>query len=318
MPSLLHEAPLELLRHNPRLAAALLSGIPGVAVPAGASAALAPGEVTASLPVELRADAVVLLGDADGRLAVVTEVQMSARAIKRKRRVWPAYLTQARAQHDCPTALMVFCRDRSTARACARPIPTGHPEFVLTPIVIGPDDVPDPYGRGTTGAAAELTMMAAWAGSADLRDPAVQDRTLRLIAGLEPERLAAYTRIVLIAAPDEPSRRALEALMTTVFKNDFLDKLQAEAEARGSARGEAEGLARGEALGLARGEARGEAAGRAQMILQVLAARHIAVPTEIRDQVLACTDIGQLDAWGRKAAIARSAEEIFVAASDAR
>jgi hypothetical protein len=297
MPSLLHEAPLELLRCNPRLAAALLSGIPGVAVPAGGSAALAPGEVTASLPVELRADAVVLLRGADSKLAVVAEVQMSAQAIKRKRRVWPAYLTQARAQHDCPAALMVFCRDRSTARACARPIPTGHPEFVLTPIVIGPDDVPDPGRRGTAGAAAELTMMAAWAGSADLRDPAVQVRTLRLIAGLEPERLATYTRIVLIAAPDEPTRRALEALMATVFKNEFLDRLEAEAKARG--------------------EARGEAAGRAQMILQVLAARHIAVPSEIRDQVLACTDIAQLDAWGSTAATAQSVEEIFGAASDA-
>ena len=189
---------------------------------------------------------------------------------------------------------MVFCRDRSTARACARPIPTGHPEFVLTPIVIGPEDVPDPDGQGTAGAAAELTMMAVWAGSADLRDPAVQIRTLRLIAGLEPERLATYTRIVLIAAPDEPSRRALEALMATVFKNEFLDKLEA------------------------RGEARGEAAGRAQMLLQVLAARHIAVPAKIRDQVLACTDIAQLDTWGSKAATAQSVEEIFGAAIDAR
>ena len=98
--------------------------------------------------------------------------------------------------------------------------------------------------------------------------------------------------------------------MATVFKNEFLDKLEAEAEARGAARGEA--------LGLARGEARGEAAGRAQMILQVLAARHIAVPAKIRDQLLACTDIGQLDAWGSKAATAQSVEEIFGAASDAR
>jgi hypothetical protein len=317
MPSLLHEAPLELLRHNPGLAAALLSGIPGVAVPLDGSAALAPGEVTASLPVELRADAVVLLRGADDKLAVVTEVQMSARSIKRKRRVWPAYLTQARAQHNCPAALMVFCRDRTTARACAKPIPTGHPKFVLTPIVIGPDDVPDPGGRGTAGAAAELTMIAAWAGRADLRDPAVQIRTLRLIAGIEPERLATYTRIVLIAAPDEPSRRALEALMATVFKNEFLDRLQAEAEARGEALGLARGLARGEAVGLARGEAHGEAAGRAQMILQILAARHIAVSAVIRDQVLACTDIGQLDAWGSKAATAQSAEEIFGAAAEA-
>jgi hypothetical protein len=91
-------------------------------------------------------------------------------------------------------------------------------------------------------------------------------------------------------------------LTSNVFMNKFLDKLEAEAEVRG------------EALGLARGEA----VGRARVILQVLVARHIAVPAKIRDQVLACTDIGQLDAWGAKAATAQNAEEIFGAPGDAR
>jgi hypothetical protein len=239
--------------------------------------------VTASLPVELRADAVVLLRGVADKLAVVVEVQTSAGDLKGKRRVWLAYLNQARAQHDCPAALMVFRRDRAIARSCRKAIPTGHPEFVLTPIVIGPGGLPAPVRRGT--AAAELAMMAAWASSSDLRDPEVQVRTLRLIAGLDAETLATYTRIVLIAAPDESSRRALEALMATVFKNEFVDKLQAE--------------------------------GRAQMILQVLAARHIAVPAEVREQVLTCTDIAQLDSWGTKAATAQSIEEVFGGANGA-
>jgi hypothetical protein len=312
MPSFLHEAPLELLRRNPRLAGMLLTGIPGVTVPTGGPASLAPGEVTASMPVELRADAVVLLRSATDKLAVVTEVQMSASAIRRKRRVWPAYLTQARAQHDCPAVLMVFCRDRAVARACAKPIPTGHPRFVLTPIVIGPDDVPDAQ-EGTAQADAELGLMKAWAGAADLRDPAVQVRTLRLIAGLDPETLATYTRIILMAAPDKSSQRALEALMATAFKSELLDqldklaklaKLEAEVKAR-----VAEAEAR-EAEAEAR-EAEAEAVGRAQMILKVLAARGIEAPAEIRDQLLGCTDIEQLNAWGRRAATAESIDEVF-------
>jgi len=167
--------------------------------------------------------------------------------------------------------------------------------------------MPAAQQHGEAQAAAELGMMAAWAGSADLRDPAVRFQTLRLIAGLDAETLATYTRIVLIAAPDESSRRALEALMATVFKNEFLDKLEAESLARG----EAEGLARGEAEGLARGEV----AGRAKMILQVLAARGIDAPVEVRDQVLACTDIAQLDVWGSKAATAEAIEDVFGEAS---
>ena len=87
--------------------------------------------------------------------------------------------------------------------------------------------------------------------------------------------------------------------MATVFKNDFLDKLEAEARARG----EAEGRARGEAEGQARGEA--------LMILQILESRRIAVPDEVRDQVLACADTDVLESWGRKAAVAHSLQEVF-------
>jgi hypothetical protein len=109
-----------------------------------------------------------------------------------------------------------------------------------------------------------------------------------------------------------------------VFKNDFLDKIEAEARARGEAegraRGEAEGRARGEAEGRARGEAegraRGEARGEALMILQILESRRIAVPDDVREQVLICTDTDVLESWGRKAAVAHSLQEVFGIAGD--
>jgi len=112
-----------------------------------------------------------------------------------------------------------------------------------------------------------------------------------------------YTRIVFIAIRDESLGRALELLMASVFRNEFLDKFEAEAEARGYA----VGLARAKA----KGEARGQALGRAKGILIVLAARGVTVPAKIRDQVLACTDIAQLDAWVSKAAIAETVDEVF-------
>jgi hypothetical protein len=45
--------------------------------------------------------------------------------------------------------------------------------------------------------------------------------------------------------------------------------------------------------------------------LQVLAARGIKPPDKVRGQVLACTDIAQLDAWGSKAATAKTIEDVF-------
>jgi hypothetical protein len=53
MPTIPHEAPLELLRHNPQLAVVLLRGL-GIAVPAGATAQMAPSDLSASVPAELR------------------------------------------------------------------------------------------------------------------------------------------------------------------------------------------------------------------------------------------------------------------------
>jgi hypothetical protein len=73
MPGIAHEAPVELLRHNPMLAAALLHGS-GVPVPVGGSAVMAAGHLSSALPAELRADAVVVVGR---KLAVVVEVQRS-------------------------------------------------------------------------------------------------------------------------------------------------------------------------------------------------------------------------------------------------
>lgn len=58
MPGISHEGPVELLRRNPRLAAALLAET-GVPVPAEGAAVMAAADLSSALPAELRADAVV-------------------------------------------------------------------------------------------------------------------------------------------------------------------------------------------------------------------------------------------------------------------
>src|SRR5258708_9306763 len=113
MPGVGHEAPVELLRRNALLAAALLHGT-GVEVPAGVSAVMAAGDLSSALPAELRADAVIVLdgrgvgpGRQPGKLAVVVEVQISPD--EGKRRVWPADLAPARSQHASPPARGGVC-----------------------------------------------------------------------------------------------------------------------------------------------------------------------------------------------------------------
>jgi hypothetical protein len=74
MPSIAHEAAVELLHRNPQLAATLLASA-GVRIPAEATAILADSNLSVPEPTELRADVVTVHDGLDGRLAIVTEVQ---------------------------------------------------------------------------------------------------------------------------------------------------------------------------------------------------------------------------------------------------
>ena len=154
MPGIEHEAAVELLRRNPELAAALLASV-GVQIPAGATAVMADSNLSVPEPTELRADLVTLHQGTGGKLAIVTEVQTDPPS-KKKRRAWPAYVAVAQVEHECDAVLIVIALRPGTARSSARPIPTGHPGFVLRPIVIGRDNTPAPEGPE----AAELTVLA--------------------------------------------------------------------------------------------------------------------------------------------------------------
>lgn len=288
MPSIEHEAAVELLHRNPHLATALLSSA-GVPVPIGTTAVLADSNLSVPEPTELRADVVTVHNGADGKLVIVTEIQKDP-PDRDKRRAWIAYVALAQVEHKCDAALIVIALRPNTARASGKPILTGHPGFVLKPIVIGPDTTPSPQGPGEGQAAPELTVLAVLTGALDLGIPEARTFVLRAIAGLDTERRETYTRLIRVTAP-EAVRRALEELMATVFKDQFVDGLLDQ--------------------GRAEGEARGRAEGEAEMLLRVLAARGFTVPDSIRQRVRSCTETAQLEAWGDLAATAGALEEIF-------
>ncbi|MGQ0779012.1 MAG: hypothetical protein ACT4NY_32135, partial [Pseudonocardiales bacterium] len=58
-------------------------------------------------------------------------------------------------------------------------------------------------------------------------------------------------------------------------------------------------------------EAKGEAKGEAKAVLAVLDARGIDVPEDVRTRITGCSDLGQLDAWVRRAATADSVKDLF-------
>lgn len=117
-------------------------------------------------------------------------------------------------------------------------------------------------------------------------------------AGLERDRLGTFTQLIRASA-SLAARKALEAMMATVFKDDFLERFFAEGEAAGQASGMAKGLAEG------------RAEGEASMLLRMLSALGFDVPAQIRARVLGCTDLEQLGTWADRAAGAATLDEIF-------
>jgi hypothetical protein len=67
----------------------------------------------------------------------------------------------------------------------------------------------------------------------------------------------------------------------------------------------------GEARGEAKGAAKGEAKGEAKALLKILEVRGIGVQPDQRDRILECRDEVQLEGWIARAALARTADEVF-------
>ena len=113
MPTLEHNAIVEMFRENPDLAPHFLAILFHVDVPPHASAAVVESSLDQLIPVEFRADLVLELGNAVGRpvLAIVLEVQRDEDPDKKYS--WPVYVTVVRAKKRCQAIQhIVFRTDR--------------------------------------------------------------------------------------------------------------------------------------------------------------------------------------------------------------
>src|SRR5699024_7341278 len=141
VPSREHEIPLRIVQNQPALAPVLLKEALDFEVPQYTEAVLTSSVLTNCDPKEWNSDGAVLLRrDGQDVLAVVIERQTGRDG--EKRYSWPAYLATLYGRLKCPAVLVVLCPTDSVAQWCAEPIGTGHPGFVLRPLVIGPSGTP--------------------------------------------------------------------------------------------------------------------------------------------------------------------------------
>lgn len=175
--------------------------------------------------------------------------------------------------------LLVVCSDTRTAARCATPIPLGHPGFVLTPLVLGPDQVPVVTDAEQAGHSPALAVLSAMShGNHPERNRILEALMSALV---DDDHREMYADVVLAVRP-AAARRYLEKLMRTgtyEYKSDFARRYFGQGEAKA--------------------------------VLGFLAARGIDIPDDARARITECTDIEQLDTWVRRAATATSIQDLF-------
>lgn len=186
-----------MVRNRPRLVPTILRRVFGMNMSDDGLITLSSESYVDFHPTELRFDATVLVDDAKKpRHGVVVESQTSFK--QEKTFSWPAYLALLRLRHKCGATLLVFCPDEKSARACAKPIDKGHPEFVLKPLTVHPGMLPAITDPEQARRLPELAVLSA---------PAHAD-------GPDAKSVLTSVSVALDALPGDSGRQYHDYLMT--------------------------------------------------------------------------------------------------------
>ncbi len=295
MPSLAHEGLVLLFRNAPTLAVRLLREVLHVPIPPFESARIGEADATEPVPITFTTDLLIVLERAEKAVcALIVEPQLDPKPDKR--RTWPHYLTGTRAKLGCDVVLLVVTIDEDVARWARTPIPLGHPGFCLTPLVLGPEDIPRPLDPVQATEAPELAVLGVMAHARhEEPDAALELAKAALTAchGLADDRALYYSELVFLSL-DQIAKAALEKLMASghfEYQSDFARKHRGEGRIEGRLEGRVEG--------------------RAEAVVAFLEARSLPVDEASRARILACTDLAVLDRWVRKAATIDAVEQLF-------
>jgi hypothetical protein len=292
MPSGEHETPIALAKLDPGLVTWLLAHLFDVKVPDYDHARAQPTDVRVVVPRTYHADGMLLYCDAADRpvLAVVLEIQRGWDETKRW--TWKLYVVQLEAELKVDAALVVYCPNPALARKYRDMFDDAGLSAPFRPFIFTAQDVPLVIDVEQARANPALAVFSAICHGGDADVDAVFPALGAALRALGPKKAILYHDIVLAGLPPAPRVR-WEAYMSSAvgYEYEFRSELLREANAQGRAQGEAHGEARA--------------------LLTVLDARGVAVPEAIREQILACTDLTQLDTWLRRATTATIADDVI-------
>src|SRR5262249_42195360 len=203
-----------------------------------------------------------------------------------KRWAWKLYVAQLEAELTVNAALVVYCPDPALAAWYRDMFESEGLSLLLQPFIFTPPEVPLLTDVDLARANPALAVLSAICHGGEADVGAAFPAIAEALNALGPQQAVLDYDIVLAGLPQAPRAR-WEAYMSTAVDSEYRSELLREVDARGQALGEA------------------------RAVLTVLDARGVPVPEAIREQILACTDLTQLDTWLRRATTATEAEDVI-------
>ncbi len=232
--SLLHEAPRLLLEERPELLFELLGLVP----PEDVRIALASADLTQTIPVERRADAVLLVEAEDVALAAyVVETQL---AIDPEQLItWPLYTAAVHARHRCPTTLLVLTASPEVAAWARAPSASFQPGLGFRPHVLGPDDLSVVDSEDMSCSPERAVLGALLAVQGTQRQDALAS-ALRVLGRVDARRAASYLDLLTsilgkdaMPASPETLQRIQEGIQNMHVVHTLIRALKSVMAARG-------------------------------------------------------------------------------------
>lgn len=327
MPSRPHDALIEIFRHRPQVLLALLALVAPGLVPdvPGAILLPAPGEVTSEHHEQHRIDLVLLrmIPGAAPVHAFILEVQLAPDP--RKDFTWLTYLGGIEAREGCPVTLVVLTLDERTARwAAALHSRRGGGSAVITPLVIGPAQIPRITDLAQARASPEMAVLSAAAHGRTRGAEHIAHAAIRACAALDMTHQTLYVDLV-IARLGKRARRALEEIMPLqhfVPQSDIGKKIYAEGRSEGLRegrnkgreeglkKGRREGLREGRSKGIEEGLREGRSAALRSLLVKLLTRRFGRLPRAAMSRIRAA-EPDLLERWGERLLSASSLDDVL-------
>ena len=294
-----HEALHRIFQKDPALLTRALQSVLHIPFPEPREFAAMNVDLTEIEPVEKRVDTLLRAETDDGAYLLVVESQ--GKPDDRKRGSWPYYLSYLHEEYRCEPVLIVITQNSVTARWAAEPIHLGVrgcPSLTVRPFVLGPDNVPVIVDEREAERDVPLAVLSAMTHGRGPQAAAILENLATALRTIDPDSAAVFVQFVDSCLADRQAQQMWRDLMTAIqyfWRHPLAEQVRDEGREEGREEGRAEGWP--------------------AAILRTLQRRQIDVPADVRDRILASTDLDELGTLFDRSHEVADARELFTEGS---